>query len=259
MTELKLIYLTKEYENMTLEYIKEFLLYNSEINGTGGLGRYDDYDEWLQKVENDLDIPNIPENRVPASTYFFIRTSDDKILGMINIRHKLNEFLQNEGGHIGYSIRPTERERGLSIENIKFVNVGGCAKQWVQNNVQKINIVYYRFIKDHVIIIGNRGGVYVENKTLELMGKMYQEMQHGFSELRHDIDGIKEDVAGMKVDLTGVKQDLTEVKQRVINIEIDHGKKLSALFDGYKQNSDKLDRIQEEVSKHEEIILRRVK
>ena len=78
----------------------------------------------------------------------------------------------------------------------------------------------------------------MENKTLELMEKMYSEMQLGFSELRHDI---------------------TEVKQRVINIENDHGKKLSALFDVYKQKSDKLDRIQEEVSKHEEIILRRVK
>lgn len=81
-------------------------------------------------------------------------------------------------------------------------------------------------------------------------------MQHGFSELIHDIDGVKEDVSGMKAELTGVKQELTEVKHRVINIETDHGKKLSALFDGYKQNSDKLDRIQEEVSKHEEIILK---
>ena len=154
-------------------------------------------------------------------------------------------------------------------------------------NVQKNNNTYYHLAENHVIIICNRGGVFLENKTLELMEKIYKEMQHGFSELRHDIDGIKEDVSGMKVELagvkedvsgmkvelagvkedvsgmkvelTGVKQELTEVKQRVINIENNHGKKLSALFDGYKQNSDKLDRIQEEVSKHEEIILRRVK
>ena len=77
--------------------------------------------------------------------------------------------------------------------------------------------------------------------------------------MKVELAGVKEDVSGMKVELTGVKQELTEVKQRVINIENNHGKKLSALFDGYKQNSDKLDRIQEEVSKHEEIILRRVK
>lgn len=120
MTEFKLIYPTKEYENRAFEYINEFLLYNSEINGTGGLDRFDDYDEWLIKVESDLDIPNIPEERVPANTFFLIRTSDDKIIGMINIRHKLNEFLQNEGGHIGYSIRPRERKKGYGTLMLKL-------------------------------------------------------------------------------------------------------------------------------------------
>ena len=42
-------------------------------------------------------------------------------------------------------------------------------------------------------------------------------------------------------------------------IEQEHGKKLDVLFDGYKQNADKLDRIENEVSKHDEIILRRVR
>lgn len=120
MNDFKLIYPIKKYEEKAFEYINEFLLYNSSINGTGGLDRYDDYNEWLKKVESDLDIPNIPEDRVPANTYFFVRTSDDKILGMINIRHKLNEFLLNEGGHIGYSIRPTERKKGYGTLMLKL-------------------------------------------------------------------------------------------------------------------------------------------
>lgn len=57
--------------------------------------------------------------------------------------------------------------------------------------------------------------------------------------------------------------DISEVKDetRKINAKIDHEvmPKINTLFDGYKQNSDKLDRIEEEVSKHEEIILRRIK
>jgi predicted acetyltransferase len=32
---------------------------------------------------------------------------------MINIRHRLNDYLLRQGGHIGYSIRPTERKKGL--------------------------------------------------------------------------------------------------------------------------------------------------
>lgn len=119
MEDVRLIFPSKEYEQQAFEYIQEFLEYNSEINGTGGLDRYDNYDEWLLKVEKDLDLPNIPEGRVPANTYFFVRTSDDKIIGMINIRHKLNEFLFNEGGHIGYSIRPTERKKGYGTLILK--------------------------------------------------------------------------------------------------------------------------------------------
>ena len=30
---------------------------------------------------------------------------------MINIRLALNDFLRKEGGHIGYCIRPTERQK----------------------------------------------------------------------------------------------------------------------------------------------------
>lgn len=60
-------------------------------------------------------------------------------------------------------------------------------------------------------------------------------------------------------DMDDVKSEVRSIKDTVINIENDHGKKLDALFDGYKQNYEKLTHIEEEVSKHGEIILRRVR
>ena len=77
-----------------LSYINEFYEYNSEINGVGGLHRYlDDYEGWLKKLEEDYTrIPN--EEKVPAKTYFLIRESDSRIVGMINIRLALNENLK---------------------------------------------------------------------------------------------------------------------------------------------------------------------
>ncbi len=62
-----------------------------------------------------------------------------------------------------------------------------------------------------------------------------------------------------KDELAEVKNDLKFVKETVIRIENDHGQKLGALFDGYKLNSEKLDRIEKEVAKHEEFILKRIK
>lgn len=100
-----------------LEYIREHHEYNSNINGSGGLDRYlEDYEGWLQKLENEDKKPT-PE-RVPALTYFLIRESDNKIIGMANIRLYLNERLQKEGGHIGYGIRPSERKKGYNKINL---------------------------------------------------------------------------------------------------------------------------------------------
>lgn len=102
-----------------------------------------------------------------------------------------------------------------------------------------------------------------DDQLFELLTQMYSEMQGGFKRIDGEIQGIRTEMHGgfKRIDgeLQGLKSEVKEIKERVINIENDHGKKLTALFDGYKQNSDKLDRIQNEVSKHEEIIMRRIK
>lgn len=109
---------TKEREQDAIDFINEFYEYNSDINGTGGLQRYlDNYDGWLEKLEEDYKrISN--EEKVPAKTYFLVRESDNRIVGMINIRLALNERLKKYGGHIGYCIRPTERGKGYNKINL---------------------------------------------------------------------------------------------------------------------------------------------
>ena len=44
-------------------------------------------------------------------TYLWI-VDGDTFLGPLAIRHELNDFLLNQGGHIGYSVRPSARRRG---------------------------------------------------------------------------------------------------------------------------------------------------
>lgn len=110
-----------------IEYINEFYDYKSDINGTGGLQRYlDDYEGWLDKLQEDYNrIAN--EEKVPARTYFLIRSNDNRIVGMINIRLALNEKLKKYGGHIGYSIRPTERGKGYNKINL-YLGLKVCKK-----------------------------------------------------------------------------------------------------------------------------------
>ena len=99
-----------------------------------------------------------------------------------------------------------------------------------------------------------------EEKMFELMTKMYSEMQKGFEdvykEMQKGFENVNERIDNVE---TSLRAEIQEVKNTVVRIENDHGQKLSALFDGYKQNSDKLDRMEAEISKHEEFILKRVR
>jgi len=72
---------------------------------------------------------NLPENWVPDSTYWLIN-ENRKVIGAVNIRHRLNDKLVNSGGHIGYGIRPSERRKGyatkllsLSLEKAKELGI----------------------------------------------------------------------------------------------------------------------------------------
>ena len=119
---MKFVMPCQEYEQKAMQYIQEFYDHASDINGTGGLDRFlktSTYSEWLLKIANDLDVANIPQDRIPSYTYFYVREDDDKIIGMINIRLALTDFLREEIGHIGYSIRPTERRRGYGTQMLR--------------------------------------------------------------------------------------------------------------------------------------------
>lgn len=117
MEYLRLIRPSIEYKEAGIDYINEHYAYNSPINGCGGLNRYlNNYEGWLKKLENDMSNPG--PGRVHALTYYLVRESDNKIVGMVNIRLELNDRLLRCGGNIGYGIRPSERRKGYNKINL---------------------------------------------------------------------------------------------------------------------------------------------
>lgn len=95
-----------------------------------------------------------------------------------------------------------------------------------------------------------------DDKMFDLMTKMYSEMQKGFKGVNERIDGVDTRINGLEKRIDGLEN---KVDKTNITIENDIKPKIEALFDGYKQNSDKLDRIEKQVSKHDEFIIRRIK
>ena len=107
-----------ERKDEIIEYLDEFVKYNSNINGTGSLDKiYDGY-TFEEALERCLNMKNEEYaksiNRVPGKTFLLIRKNDNKIVGTINIRWNLSEDMLKFGGHIGYGIRPTERRKGYN-------------------------------------------------------------------------------------------------------------------------------------------------
>lgn len=121
MEHLKHVWPSMEYKEDSINYIKEFYECNSQIHGVSGLNRsLDDYEGWLEKLEYYKSIePN--EEWVPSESYLLVREEDNKVVGMINLRIVLNESLKKFGGHIGYSIRPSERKKGYNKINLYLI------------------------------------------------------------------------------------------------------------------------------------------
>ncbi|MCW2764739.1 MAG: family N-acetyltransferase [Nocardioides sp.] len=52
----------------------------------------------------------LPDGMVPCD-YFWIADGDE-VIGFVALRHRLNDWLFEMGGHIGYSVRPSRRRQG---------------------------------------------------------------------------------------------------------------------------------------------------
>lgn len=127
-----------ERKKDVIEYMNEHVKYNSAINGTGSFDHVlegETYEECMDryyKIQNNEYAKSI--DRCPGKTYFLIRKNDNKLIGMINIRHHLTPKMLVHGGHIGYGIRPTERRKGYNKINLYL----GLLKALEEFNLDKV-------------------------------------------------------------------------------------------------------------------------
>lgn len=116
-----LIFPTKEYKAQLEEYVQEFIANGeTEIIGDSDLFTSPNIDEWFKKIEFDLSEKTIKKDTIPSTIYLTIRKSDNKIIGNMQIKHYLNESLFFSEGHIKNSIRPSERNKSYSNEQMRL-------------------------------------------------------------------------------------------------------------------------------------------
>ena len=120
MEKIILIKPNLSYGDEIIKYKEESLKENPLINGAAGLDNFSSIEDWLEELKKRISEATVPEGLVPSSTYLGIREKDNYIVGMIDIRHYLNEYLTQVGGNIGYSVRKTERNKGYAKQMLKL-------------------------------------------------------------------------------------------------------------------------------------------
>ncbi len=166
---MKLIEPTMEYDKQIQAYRKEFLTFEGSMDGCGSLRKFDRTQDWIDQVEALKNAETTPSHWVPCSQYIYVRESDRKVVGVIQIRHRFNEYSEKYAGHIGHSVCPSERRKGYATQMLREA-LPKCKALGIDNVL--ISCVVGNEGSRKVIL--NNGGVY-ESTVYEPKEQVYLE------------------------------------------------------------------------------------
>ena len=145
MKEIKLIEPTIEYEEDIWKFRQEILDSddNDKFAGCGTLEQSSSAKEWIKNCKLISNKETCPSDKVPSNVFIAVRISDNKIVGIIDLRHHIDHpILSTWGGHIGYYVRPDERKNGYGKEMLRLNLINaqklGIKKVLVTCNVDNI-------------------------------------------------------------------------------------------------------------------------
>lgn len=103
-------------KDKVISYIEDHYAHNEKsLSASNGLTSFK-YEDWVKKIHNNVTIPD----EVWGKSYTYFLFDNDKLVGILNIRYDLSLDLVEKYGHIGYGVRPSERQKGYATKMLKF-------------------------------------------------------------------------------------------------------------------------------------------
>lgn len=116
---LKLIRPKEQYAEQVMQYRNAMLEAGDSFDGCAGLEETVTFSEWINFEERLK--KKYGEGYVPSEVFLAVRCEDEKVVGIIDYRHPLSQFLLQYGGNIGYSVHPAERKKGYAREMLNLM------------------------------------------------------------------------------------------------------------------------------------------
>lgn len=117
---IKLVRPAPEHKEKALAFRQEFFDNGEQvIFGSELLDKTDSYEDWLESVTRNTAPETVSSSWVLTDTFFAV-DGEGEIVGMIDLRHELNDFLADLG-NCGYSVRPTRRGQGCGRQMLRLV------------------------------------------------------------------------------------------------------------------------------------------
>ena len=149
MDELYLAVPSPAYKEQVMAFKAEMLEHADSFDGCSGLNEVDTYEEWL-----DFHGREARKGWVPSRTWVTVRRSDGRVVGIVNFRTPLTEFLLQFGGHIGYCIRPADLRPRYRVgknhscqRRCAGKRGGGCSGPWEERDHPPL-LDYHRIMRE---------------------------------------------------------------------------------------------------------------